>query len=122
MADHQKKLLIFCGSDDPQRAFPPFMLASGALAMDMDVTLFFTMGGLHIVEKGGPEKIHMEGEPQSLPTLMNVIRENGGKLIACSALLAAEGLEKDDIMEGVEFGGVATFVEGAEEADVVLTF
>ena len=41
----EKKLWIFCGSDDPQKAFPPFILASGALAMDMDVTMFFTMYG-----------------------------------------------------------------------------
>jgi len=42
-----KKTLIFCGSDDPFKAFPPFMLASGALDMDMDmeVTLFFTLNG-----------------------------------------------------------------------------
>jgi predicted peroxiredoxin len=90
--------------------------------MDMDVTLFFTMDGLHIVEKGGAEKIRLNGEPQGLATLMKVVQEGGGKFIACSALLEAEGLEEEDIIEGVEFGGVATFVNGAEEADVVLTF
>jgi predicted peroxiredoxin len=98
------------------------MLASGGLAMDMDVTLFFTMDGLHIVEKGGAEKIRLNGEPQGLSKLLNVVQEGGGRLIACSALLAAEGLRQEDIIDGVEFGGVATFVSGAEEADVVLTF
>jgi predicted peroxiredoxin len=117
-----KKVWFFCGSDEPQKAFPPFMLASGALAMDMDVTLFFTMDGLHIVEKGGAERIRLNGEPEGLSTLMRTVQEGGGKFIACSALLAAEGLTEEDIIEGVEFGGVVTFVNGAEEADVVLTF
>jgi predicted peroxiredoxin len=118
----KKKLWIFCGSNEPQKAYPPFMLASGALALDMDVTLFFTMDGLHIVEKGGAERIRLNGEPHGLSDLLNVVREGGGRLIACSALLAAEGLREEDIVDGVDFGGVATFVSGAEEADVVLTF
>ena len=122
MENGHKKMWIFCGSKEPKKAFPPFMLASGALAMDMDVTMFFTMDGLHIVEKGGAEKIKLNGEPQGLAELMNVVKESGGRLIACSAVLDAEGLKEEDIMEGVEFGGVATFVNGAEEADVVLTF
>lgn len=116
------KVWMFCGSNTPQKAFPPFMLASGALAMDMEVTMFFTMDGLHLVEKNGAEKIKMAGEPQPLPRLLEVVKNGGGRLIACSALLEAEGLREDDIIEGVEFGGVATFVNGAEEADVVLTF
>jgi len=118
----KKKLWIFCGSDDPQKAIPPFMFASGALAMDMDVTLFFTMRGLHIVEKGGAEKIRLDGEPQGLSTLMRVVQEEGGRLIACSAFLDAEGLREEDIIDGAEFGGVATFLNGAQEADIVLTF
>ena len=118
----QKKVWIFCGSDTPQKAYPPFMLAAGALAMDMDVNLFFTMDGLHLVERGGAEKIWMPGEPQPFPDLLRTVKESGARMIACSALLEAEGLGAEDIIEGVEFGGVATFVSGAEEADVVLTF
>jgi predicted peroxiredoxin len=117
-----KKVLFFCGSQEPKKAFPPFMLASGALAMDMEVTMFFTMGGLHIVEHGGAEKIKLNGEPQGLKDLMQIVQENGARMIACSAVLDAEGLGEDDIIEGVEFGGVATFINGADEADVVLTF
>jgi predicted peroxiredoxin len=33
-----------------------------------------------------------------------------------------EGMAETDVIDGVEFGGVATFVNGAEEADLVLTF
>ena len=55
-----KKMLIFCGSDDPYKAFPPFILASGALAMDMEITLFFTLTGLNIVKKGIAETIMKE--------------------------------------------------------------
>jgi predicted peroxiredoxin len=116
------KMMIFCGSDDPQKAFPPFMLGSGALATDMEVTMFFTMSGLNIVKKGGAEKIVLPGAPKTLPEFIEVMREGGADMIACSAAFPIAGIKEQDLIEGVECGGVATFVIGAEEADIVLTF
>jgi predicted peroxiredoxin len=98
-----KKMVVFVGSDEPQKAFPPFMLGSGAIAMDMKLMLFFTMSGLNIIKKGGAEKIKLE-------------------LVACSAAFPIVGCKEEDLIEGVECGGVATFVDEAEEADIVLTF
>jgi predicted peroxiredoxin len=116
------KVLIFCGSDDPQKAFPPFMLGSGALAMDMELTLFFTLTGLNIVRKGGAEKIVLPGAPKTIPEFLEIMREGGTRMIACSAAFPIIGIEEEDLTDGVECGGVATFVAAAQEADVVLTF
>jgi uncharacterized protein len=117
-----KKMLVFCGSDDPSKAFPPFMLGCGALAVDMELTLFFTLSGLNIIRKGGAEKIELPGAPNPLPAFLDIARENGARLIACSAAFPIVGVGEEDFMDGVEFGGVAEFVSLAEEADVVLTF
>jgi predicted peroxiredoxin len=116
------KMWVFCGSDEPQKAFPPFMLASGALALDMEVNLFFTMNGLNIVKRGGAEKIRLQGAAKTLPEFIKVLQEGGAKMIACSAAFPIVGCKEEDLIPGVECGGVATFVSGAEEADVVLTF
>ncbi len=117
-----KNVWIFCGSDDPQKAFPPFMLGAGALVMDMNVTMFFTMSGLNIVRKGGAEKIVLPGAPKTLPDFIRVMQEGGVRMIACSAAFPIVGIQEEDIIDGLEFGGVATFVDGAGDADVVLTF
>ena len=117
-----EKMLIFCGSDEPQKAFPPFMLGSGAIAMDMELTLFFTMSGLNIIRKGGAEKIVLPGAPKTLPEFIKIMQEGGAMLIACTAAFPIVGIQEEDLIEGVEFGGVAGFVSDAQEADVVLTF
>jgi predicted peroxiredoxin len=117
-----KKVWIFCGSDEPTKAFPPFMLASGAIAMDMEVNIFFTMQGLNIVRKGGADKIKLAGAPKTLPEFIDIAREGGANLIACSAAFPIAGIKEEDLIDGVECGGVATFVIGAEEADILLTF
>ena len=116
------KVLIFCGSDDPQKAFPPFMLGSGALASDMELTMFFTMSGLNIVRKGGADKITLEGAPKTLSEFIKIVQEMGARMIACSAAFPIVGMQQEDLIAGVECGGVATFVTAAEEADIVLTF
>jgi predicted peroxiredoxin len=116
------KMLVFCGSDDPYKAFPPFMLGAGALATDMELTMFFTLTGLNIIRKGGAEKIVLPGAPKSLPEFLKIAQEGGAKLIACSAAFPIVGVSESDLVEGVECGGVATFVTAAEESDVVLTF
>jgi predicted peroxiredoxin len=116
------KMLIFCSSDKPEKAFPPFMLGSGALATDMELTLFFTMSGLNIVRKGGAEKILLPGAAMTLPQFIKTVQDGGATMIACSAAFPIVGIKEEDLIEGVECGGVATFVIAAEEADVVLTF
>jgi len=116
------QMLIFCGSDAPEKAFPPFMLGAGALAMEMEVTLFFTMSGLNIVRKGGAEKIALAGAPKSLAEFIRILQDGKAKFIACSAAFPIIGIREDELIDGVECGGVATFVDAAQEADVVLTF
>ncbi|MBN2494911.1 MAG: DsrE/DsrF/DrsH-like family protein [Deltaproteobacteria bacterium] len=116
------KMVIFCGSDHPEKAFPPFMLGSGALASDMELMLFFTMSGLNIIKKGGAEKISIPNAPKTLPQFIATVKELGGRMVACSAAFPLVGIEEEDLIEGVEVGGVATFVSEAEEAAVVLTF
>jgi predicted peroxiredoxin len=116
------RMLVFCGSDAPEKAFPPFMLGSGALAMDMDLTLFFTMTGLNIVRKGGAEKIALPGAPKTMPEFLQVMKDGGARMIACSAAFPIVGIDEEGLADGVECGGVATFVAAAQDADVVLTF
>lgn len=117
-----KKMVIFCGSDEPMKAFPPFMLGVGAQAMDMDLMMFFTMSGLNIVRKGGAEKIQLDGAPKPLTEFIDIVRKGGAELVACSAAFPIAGCSEEDLIEGVECGGVATFVDEAESADTVLTF
>ncbi|MBN2296341.1 MAG: DsrE/DsrF/DrsH-like family protein [Pirellulales bacterium] len=117
-----KKMLVFCGSDDPNKAFPPFMLGCGAQAIDMELILFFTLSGLNIIRKEGAEKIQLPGAPNTLSNFLEIAKENGARFIACSAAFPIVGVTENDFIEGVECGGVAEFVSLAEEADVVLTF
>lgn len=114
------KLAILCISDDPQKAYPPFMIASGALASDMEVIIFFSMSGLNIIRKGGAEEITMPNAPMSLTDLIGMAK--GTRLMACTTACSMMGLKKDDLIDGVTMAGIPTFINEAKDADIVLTF
>ncbi|OQX52734.1 MAG: hypothetical protein B5M53_07895 [Candidatus Cloacimonas sp. 4484_209] len=116
------KMVMFCGSGSVEKAFPPFIVGLGAKSSDMDVVLFFTMSGLDIVKKGGAEKIVLPNAPMTLPEFIKNSMDAGIKFLACSAAMEVLGMTKDDLIDGVTVAGVATFINEAKDADIVLTF
>ena len=46
-----KKMTIICTKGTLDWAYPPFILATTAAAMDVDVTMFFTFYGLGLLDK-----------------------------------------------------------------------
>lgn len=69
--------------------------------------------------------IMMKGmfKKQSVPSireLLDMARESGVKLIACQMTLDVLGIKQKDLIDGIEFGGLATFLEYGMGATVTL--
>ena len=56
----------------------------------------------------------------SLSTLMETARENGVTFVACQMTMDMFGIEKEELIEGVEIGGVATMLEASEKSNMNL--
>lgn len=56
----------------------------------------------------------------SLESLIQQARENGVEFIACQMSMDVMGVKAEELLEGVKIGGVATYLERAEEANVNL--
>jgi peroxiredoxin family protein len=57
---------------------------------------------------------------QTLGEMLADAQEMGVKLVACEVSMQMMGLRRGDLMEGVEFGGVARFVKEARHARLSL--
>jgi peroxiredoxin family protein len=60
---------------------------------------------------------------QSVPSikeLLDMSRESGVKLVACQMTLDVLGIKQKDLIDGIEFGGLATFLEYGMGATVTL--
>jgi peroxiredoxin family protein len=57
-----------------------------------------------------------------LSELLELAREAGVKMIACQMSMDVMGTKKEDLIDGVEIGGAATFLEFAGDNAISLTF
>ncbi len=56
----------------------------------------------------------------TLQELLDVTREGGGKLYACTTTMGVMGVSEEDLIEGADCLGAAAFLEFAAGADVAL--
>jgi peroxiredoxin family protein len=52
--------------------------------------------------------------------LLDLAKESGVKLIACQMTMDVMGLKQSDIIDGVEFGGAATWLDVAADSQINL--
>ena len=57
---------------------------------------------------------------QQLEELIRVAMENGVRVLACQMSMDLMGIHKEELIEGVELAGVATYLGAAELADTNL--
>jgi peroxiredoxin family protein len=152
-----KRLAIIALHGTMDMAYPPFILATTAAAMDMEVAIFFTFYGLELLKKGKIDKLEVSpianpAMPIPIPNIIGMLpgmtamatmmmkkwmkrthvaelsellslsKELGVKLIACQMTMGAMGVKKEDLIDGLEIGGAATFLEFASHNAITLTF
>jgi len=67
-----------------------------------------------IMMKSWMNKAHVA----SVPDLLALCIESGVRLIGCQMTMDVMGVKKSDLIDGVEIGGAATFLDYAVEADI----
>jgi peroxiredoxin family protein len=137
--------------------YPPLILATAAMAMDMEAAIFFTFYGLEIIKKGNADKLMVApianpAMPMPVPNIIGMLPgmtamatgmmndwmkkanvaklsellemavDGGVRLIACQMSMDVMGIKKEDLIDGVEIGGAATFISFASQNAIALTF
>lgn len=158
--DNQKSMSMIVTKGSLDWAYPPFILATTAAAMGLNVTMFFTFYGLTLLKKkldlsvttlGNPAmEMPMFGMHIGMPNLVsaipgvdaaassmmkNLIKKKGVasiedlrdaaqlsdvELIACQMTMDLFEYDVEDMIDGVQLGGAATYMEGALKADINL--
>lgn len=148
-------LLVFNGEMD--RLLSAFIIATGAAAMGLEVTMYFTFWGTTALRKNkslrgkpiadkmiaamlppGPHRVatsamNMGGigprffqrvmkskNVASLPELIELAREMDIKMIACQMAMDVMGIRPEELIDGIEFGGVATYLGDATDSKLTL--
>ncbi|MCF8528651.1 MAG: FAD-dependent oxidoreductase [Aquiluna sp.] len=90
------------------------MMPSGADSLKLSQ---MNLGGLGTQMIKGVMKKH---NVQSLPELIAAAQAGGARIIACTMTMDLLGIAPSDLMDGIEFGGVASFLGEAAESQTTL--
>ena len=79
MGEHSSnRLAIIASHGTLDMAYPPLILATAAMAMDMEVAIFFTFYGLEILKKGNADKLKVApianpAMPMPVPNIVGML-------------------------------------------------
>ncbi|MFM1904386.1 MAG: coenzyme disulfide reductase [Planctomycetota bacterium] len=153
----EDRATIVAFSGDMDRLFAAFTIASGAVAMGMEVSIFFTFWGLAalrvrttysgkslgqkmaaVMLPSGPgsvptSRMNMAGmgpaffkmlmkqkNVQSLPEMLEMVRELGVRLVACEMSMGVMGVSREELLPDIDYGGVATYLGDAARSKITL--
>jgi peroxiredoxin family protein len=159
-SNNTKSMSIIVTKGSLDWAYPPFILATTAAAMGLNVTMFFTFYGLPLLLKNldlkvtplgnAGMKMPMMGMHMAMPNIVaslpgvdsaattmmkNLIKKKGVasiedlreaaiesdvRMIACQMTMDLFEYTLDDMIEGPELGGAATYIETATKSDINL--
>lgn len=148
-------IIVFSGDFD--RLMSAFIIATGAVAMGIEVSMYFTFWGLVAIKKqtlfagkkieekmlatmlpGGPantgtSKMNMLGmgpvmfkrlmaqnNVETLPGLIKLAQDLGVTMVACRMAMGVMGIKDEELLDGVQYGGVATYLGDAVESKITL--
>ena len=122
MADDSVLIVMTSGPDTPRRCAAPFFFASLAVAMESEVTMFFTMDGTLLLKKGSAESIYPKAGGEPLSYFLREALDAGVKMLACTASMDLHDLHPADLIADAHLAGGATMLQLAEDAKTTFTF
>jgi len=92
-------------------------------AMPMPVpNIVGMLPGMTAVATAMMNSMMKKADVSKLSELLDAALEMKVRLIACQMTMGVMGVKKEDLIDGIEIGGAATFVEFASHNAVTLTF
>jgi peroxiredoxin family protein len=135
-----ERTTIILHSGDMDKVYSALIIGNGALAMGMEVYIYFTFWGLQRLKKGelekGPlSKMHMLGlgkwmikrrmkqaNVRSLRGMLEDFKELGGHIMACDMTMEIMGIQPEDLEQEFidDYCAVGTYVQAARDSTVTL--
>lgn len=148
-------VVVFSG--DMDKLIAAFIIATGAAAMGIDVSMYFTFWGLAALKKKtvfkgkpiteklmgvmlpsgpthvGTSKMNMLGigpaffkyvmkkkNIETLPDLIGLADEMGIRMVGCQMSMDVMGITKEELIDGLDYGGVTTYLADASDSKITL--
>ena len=113
--------VVTCADEKADRATIPFALGNSALAMDTEAIIILQSTCVFLGKKDYARHINAPGFPP-LQQLMEIFKEEGGKLYACEPCIRARKITAGDLLNSIEIVSGPTLVDAYLEAKNVVVY
>ena len=113
--------VVTSGEDNPELATLAFILANGAIAMDVEPVIVLQADAVHLAVKGGAERVVATGMAP-LAELMGALIAAGHRIMVCSPCMATRGIAEESLIEGCYVGGAGIVVQAMLECENFLRY
>jgi uncharacterized protein len=123
MSDQEEKIMYIVthGDDDPELATIPFVLANGALAMDVTPVIVLQSHGVMLAMKGFADHI-FSAEMEPLKKLLDNYIQAGHQLLVCGPCIKKRQIKEDMLIDGAVVVGAGKLTEHLLEAKNAVTY
>lgn len=124
MAEEEDTIMLFCthAGDDAEKAAMPFVMACGAMAMDVKTTVVLQGQGVYIAKKGYVDTMLPPGGFPPLKKLLADFLELGGDLRVCGPCIKERNIEESDFVQGAQVTAAGELALDAIEAKAVFVY
>jgi predicted peroxiredoxin len=122
MEQKQKIVIVITRGLDDERSSVAWSIANGAIACDLEVTVFLAASGVDWVRKGAADNARLNPlDPPMREMVGHVISEGAGVLV-CPPCAKVRGYAESDLIDGVTVAGSAAMLEVVKQGAATLSF
>lgn len=114
-------VIVTNGPDKQEMATIPFVMATAAQSMDVEVTIILQSDGVLLAKKGAVDNIQAIGF-MPLKQLLDTFLELKGKFLICTPCIKSRGIGESDLVQGSQLIAAGTLVSESLSANAVLNY
>ena len=124
MSEAKKEKIVYIATyagENPEKASLPFVLANGALAMEVEAVVVLQSTAVFLAKKGYLDNVFAAGLP-ALKDLVKSFLDQGGQLLVCVPCIRERKIEEADLISGARPVSAAALTQEILEANATLVY
>ncbi len=114
-------VIVTNGPDKQEMATIPFVMATAAQSMDVEVTIILQSDGVLLAKKGVVDNIHAAGF-MPLKQLLDTFLELKGKFLVCTPCVKSRGINENELVQGSQLIAAGTVISETLDAKAVMSY
>lgn len=122
MSQADKLVVVVTSGFNDERSSVAWSVANGAVASDIEVTIFLVSSGVDWVRRGAAEMPRLNPLDPPIKDMIQTVIDSGARILVCPPCAGVRGYTESDLIDGVTLAGSVAMLEHVKQGASTLTF